>query len=349
LPSPKKDYLGLFGSIVRAGFLGEGLRFQRSNYALKPMLLGKYDVLRSILSPGSEFERLVKDLPRDFKSVAKTELYRKSSGWIEKGEKDRKFKEILVREKPFIVPILSKQTVGIDTSGESDGTYICIACLCDAKCGYAFLDRHLQLPKAKEPVELKWAKLNRDYRKKVMENLQILFQMSASAILIIKTNALVGREEKLTDVFVKLIDGCFSGYKHNEGEARAKLRSRFFELTDDVQIHCDSDFTPLTTPVIVHQLVKTLSGGRPFTPLHVVLKSEASHPIQLSDIICGAVKSLIQEDKESELGFKQISFNKKLKGKSKDAKVFVWENQARDPGVESRKPLARTLPPLEAP
>ena len=101
--------------------------------------------------------------------------------------------------------------------------------------------------------------------------------------------------------------------------------------------------------MIVHQLVKTLSGGLPFTPLHVVLKSEASHPIQLSDIICGAVKSLIQEDKESELGFKQISFNKKLKGKSKDAKVFVWENQARDPGVESRKPLARTLPPLEAP
>ncbi len=210
LRTVKRDYLGMFSSLVRATFLGENYSLGSNSYALNPMLLGKYDVLRSIVNPASEFERLVKDLPRDFKSVARTELYRKNSGWIERGKETGRFKEIETGGKPFIVPILSKQSVGLDTS-DSEWTFICIACFSDAESGYTYLERHLQLPKAKEPVELKWAKLNPDYRKEVMGNLLTLFEMSARAIFIIKTNALVKPEEKLTDAFIKLIDGSFSG------------------------------------------------------------------------------------------------------------------------------------------
>ncbi len=306
--------------------MGEGYRFRGSNYDLKPMLLGKYDVLRSIVNPASEFERLVKDLPRDFKSVARSELYRKSGGWIEGGKESRRFKEIEVGGRPFIVPILGKQNVGIDTS-DSESTFICVACFDDAECGYGYLERHLQLPKAKQPVELKWTKLNPDYRAKVLENLLTLFEVSVSAILVIKTNALVKPEEKLTDVFIKLIDGCFSGYERMQGALRAELKSEFFKLTNETPVHCDADFSPLSTDKIVRQLVKTLAGGSPFIPMHVGLKSEESHAIQVADIICGAAKTLIRANRESEARVEQMPFDNKLKGKGKDAKVYYWRNQ----------------------
>ncbi len=157
-----------------------------------------------------------------------------------------------------------------------------------------------------------------------MGNLLTLFEMSARAIFIIKTNALVKPEEKLTDAFIKLIDGSFSGYERMQGELRAELRREFFKLTNETPVHCDADFSPLSTDKIVRQLVRTLAGNLSFTPIHVGLKSEESHPIQVADIICGATKTLIQTNRESEAELKQIPFNNKLKGKRKDAKVFYW-------------------------
>lgn len=307
--------------------MGENYRLGEKDYALKPMLLGKYDVLRSVAKPASEFDQLVKDLPRDFKTVARTELYRKSSGWIEKGKESRSFKEIVIRGRSFIVPVLSKPCVGVDTS-DSGWKFICVACFDDSECGYAYLDRHLCLPKAKEPVELKWRKLNAGYRQQVTEHLPALLEMSADAILIVKTNALVSPEEKLVDIFVKLVDGSFSGYEGMQnGKLRAELKNEFFELTNETPIHCDADFSPLSTDKIVRQLVKTLAGDRSFTPFHVGLRSEESHPIQITDIICGATKTLIEENRESEARLKQIPFNNKLKGKDKDAKVFYWRSK----------------------
>jgi hypothetical protein len=327
LPAAKKDYLGTFSGLVRAAFLGETYRLGSNNYVLKPTLVGKYDVLRSIASPASEFERLVRDLPSDFKSVARSELYRKSAGWMEKGEESRRFKEIELGGKPFIVPILGKRNVGVDTSGDSEWTYLCIACFDDAECGYVYLERHLRLPKAKQPAELKWMKLNANYRKTVVENLPTLFEMSVTSILVIKTNALVRPEEKLTDAFVKLIEGSFSGYERLQGDLRARLRDGFFSLTNETPIHCDADFSPMSTDKVVRQLVKTLAKSRPFTPLHVGLKSEESHPIQVADVMCGAAKTLIREKRQSRAELIQIPFDNKLKGKGKDAKVYYWTNQ----------------------
>ncbi len=320
----KKDYLGTFSGLARATFLGETYHLDNNSYVLQPALLGKYDLLRSITNPASEFDRLVRDLPSEFKSVARTELYRKNAGWIERGERDRRFKEIELDGKPFIIPILSKGSVGIDTSSDSGLTYICIACFDDAECGYTFLERHLKLPKAIEPTEFKWSKLDSDNRNAVVSALPGLVKMSTNAILVIKTNALVSPEEKTTDAFIKLIDGCFSGYERLQGEFRVRLRQRFFSLTNDVAVHCDADFSPTTTEKIVRHLVRVVSGGSAYTPLLASLKSEESHPIQVADVICGAAKALIREGRLSEAGLEQLPFNNRLKGKGKEAKAYYW-------------------------
>ncbi len=107
-----------------------------------------------------------------------------------------------------------------------------------------------------------------------------------------------------------------------QGQFREELREKFFSLTNDASIHCDADFSPTSTDKIVRQLVKTLSAGRPFTPLHVGLKSQESHPIQLADIICGAAKTLIRDGRLSEVGLNQIPFDNKLKGK--ETKAYYW-------------------------
>ncbi|MDG6925018.1 MAG: hypothetical protein JRN09_00540 [Nitrososphaerota archaeon] len=330
----KKDYLGTFSGLTRARFLGEPYHLGNNVYTLQPSLLGKYDLLRSISNPASEFDRLVRDLPLEFKSVARTELYRKSGGWIERGEKYRSFKEIEVDGKPFVVPILSKASVGIDTSSESGLTYICIVCFDDADCGRAYLETHLRLPKATQPTEFKWSKLNAAHRDEVTAALPCLIRMSANAILVIKTNALVSPEEKTTDAFIKLIDGCFSGYERLQGEFRARLRERFFSLTNDVATHCDPDFSPMTPDKIVRQLVRVLAAGNPYTPLMVPLKSHESCPIQVADMICGATKNLIREKRYAGVGLQPLPFDNKLKGK--DAKAYYWTRQKVDLGAESR-------------
>lgn len=326
----------MFGGLVEAAFLGQTYRLGTNNYVLKPVILGKYDVLRSISSPGTEFERLLRDFPQEFKSVARSELYRKNTGWITRGEQARRFKEIEIAGKPFVVPVLGKPSVGIDTSSDSEWTYICVACFDDAESGYTYFERHLGLPKAKNPTEFKWMKLSADYRKNVAENLPTLFEISCKAILIIKTNALTRREEKLVDVFIKLVAGSFSGYENMQGELRVRLKDEFFSLTNETAIHCDADFSPLTSDKAARQLVRTLAGGRPFVPLHAGLKSEESHPIQIADVICGAAKSLIQEGRQSDVGLTQIPYDNKLKGKEKTAKVYYWINRKNDPGAESR-------------
>ncbi len=323
LSNAKKDYLGSFSGVVRAVFLGEVYRLGNNNYVLSPTLLGKYDLLRSIDNPASEVERLVKDLPSDLKSVAHSELYRKSGGWIDRGEASRRFKEISLGGKPYIVPIMGKRSVGIDTSSDSEWTYICIACYDDPECGYTFLEKHLGLPKARQPAEFKWMQLNASYRQRVVENLPALFQMSCRAVLVIKTNAFLKPTEKKTDAFIKLIGGSFSGYERTHGDMRTKLMEQFFSLTNDVPIHCDADFSPLSTDKIVRQLIRVLAGNKPFTPLHVGLKSEESHPIQLADVICGAAKSLVREKRESDAELKQMPFDNKLRD-GKDAKVYFW-------------------------
>ncbi|MGD0639094.1 MAG: hypothetical protein ABSA72_13760, partial [Nitrososphaerales archaeon] len=192
----KKDYLGLFSAIVRAGFLGEVYSLDGNAYQLKPTLLDKYEVLRSVNNPASELERLVRDLPSDFKSVARSELYRKQGGWIDRGVEGRKIREVDLKGKSYVVPVLGKPTVGIDTSSNDEWTFICFACFDDAERAYTYLDRYLELPKSKTPNEIKWLKLNNHLRESVVQNLSTLLRLSCSTVLIVKTSALIKPEEK---------------------------------------------------------------------------------------------------------------------------------------------------------
>ncbi|MGI0079548.1 MAG: hypothetical protein ACRECH_07980 [Nitrososphaerales archaeon] len=328
-----KDYLGILQGIVRASFLGDPYVLGQKRYQLKPILLEKYSVLRTIRNPANELERLIKDLPSDFRSVAKSELYRKAGGWIEQSEKSRKLMEVEDDPKNFLVPYLDQgKSVGLDTSSRGDGTsYLAVCCFNDAETGFAFLERYLELPKAKEPLELKWRKIDSKYRESVLSNFSRILNICCDAVLLIKTNALMSPEEKISDIFLKLIGGAFSGYEKMQGELRNGLRMLFFSLVNNTPIHCDSDFAPLTTDKIVRFLVKSLSSGERFVPLHVGLKSEESHPIQVSDIICGALKNLDGEERSalSSKGFAQIAFDNKLKGDQKFARVYYWINKIK--------------------
>ncbi len=327
-PTGKKDYMGLFAAVVRAAFLGDTYQLDGRFYRLKPTLLDKYEVLRSIANPASELERLVRDLPSDFKSVAKSELYRKQGGWMDRGFEKRRLREVELDGKPHVLPCLEGPTVGIDTSSNESLTFVCIACFDDAKRGHVYLEKHLQLPKSKEPNELKWMKLNSTYRNQVIQNLSTLLSISCNALLVIKTSALISPAEKKDDIFIKLISGCFSGYESVLGESREKMRESLFGLTNNTPVHCDADFSPLTTDKIVRILVRTLSAGQSFIPLHVGLKSEESHPIQVADVICGAVKTMIMDKIGLVSGLNPVPFDNKLRGEGKDAKAYYWNRES---------------------
>lgn len=223
---------------------------------------------------------------------------------------------------------IARDCIGLDTSsGDDDTSYLAICCFKDAESGYAYLEKHLQLPKAKQPKELKWRKIDSDNRDLVLSRFGTLLNISCDAILLLKTNALKKPEEKLSDIFIKLIAGSFSGYEHFKGDERTELKRMFFSLVNNTPVHFDSDFSPLSTDKIVRFLVRTLADGGRFLPLHVGLRSEESHPIQVADIICGSLKTLSNKDALLSNAFRQIPFDDKLKGGQKFAKTYYWTNQ----------------------
>jgi len=145
-------------------------------------------------------------------------------------------------------------------------------------------------------------------------------------VLILKTNALIKPEEKIVDVFIKLIQGCFSNYNHKADE-RLKLRQKLFRLANETQIHCDADFTPLTPDKIIKQFVKILADGNDYTPLHAEKDSHESQPIQITDIICGMLKERIMNKKYNFL--LPWEFENKLKSEkiNREVKCYLWERK----------------------
>jgi hypothetical protein len=93
-----------------------------------------------------------------------------------------------------------------------------------------------------------------------------------------------------------LVEGCFSGYERTEGEKRKQLRSLFYSLINNTPVHCDPDFTPVSPEdvvrTLVRQLAKTDSGFDRFTPMNVPLRSHGSTPIQIADLLVGAIREL---------------------------------------------------------
>ncbi len=129
------------------------------------------------------------------------------------------------------------------------------------------------------------------------------------------------------DVFIKLIEGCFANYEYKL-QSRLELRKKLFGLSNDIPIHCDADFSPLTPDKIIKQFVKILSAGREHTPLHAEKDSHESEPIQVTDIICGMMKECIINKKRDSMV--PWEFHNKLKGETKerDAKCYYWERKA---------------------
>lgn len=87
---------------------------------------------------------------------------------------------------------------------------------------------------------------------------------------------------------------------------RPNLKRKFFNAVNRVPIHCDADFRPLTPEKVVRLLVQTLAKrdqGRfeEYTPLFANLHSHESQPIQIADLMAGAIKTVIENEKSKEL------------------------------------------------
>lgn len=324
----------IFTEIVRCSFLGGHQIVNGTEHTLEPTILRKYDLLRKSPEFGQKtgMNNLFSNLPPDFTNTAKSELYRKK-GWIKKSYDDKKVKQFQIDSDIFLVPILSKSAVGIDTSSNTEDTFVCIAFFDNYKAAYHYLENHLHIPKhenGKAP-EFKWNKLNSEYRQLLDQQLDYLLGMSCNCVLILKTNALKNPDEKIIDVFIKLIQGCFSNYDHIS-DSRLRLRSNLFKLSNEVQIHCDADFVPLTPDKIVKQFVKILSDGNDHTPLHAEKDSHESEPIQVTDIICGILKERILNKNYDPVNPWEFHNKLKTKTKHRDAKCYYWER--KEPGTD---------------
>lgn len=84
-------------------------------------------------------------------------------------------------------------------------------------------------------------------------------------------------------------------YTKNE----TNVEEEVFQAVNGVEIHCDADFRPLTPEKMVRLLVQTLAKKNgeyeSYTPLFANLRSHESKPIQIADIIAGAIRTMIEK------------------------------------------------------
>ncbi|MCS4540787.1 MAG: hypothetical protein HY929_00460 [Euryarchaeota archaeon] len=329
-----KERIRLFLEIIRSAYYGGKFEYKDITFNLEPTLVSPSDFIRKISQPKTAYENLINSLDTDFKEAAHSEMYRSERGWINQGlqgYEGLKIRRIEFGKKTFLIPVLSNPAIGIDSSGiENKSTIFAFCFIADPKAGYVYLEKHLCLPRAHDPNEFKWLKLNPTFRKRVLNNFDLFLSICCEAILVVNTNVFISPVEKLDNVFIKLIDGCFSGYESwpQQRKLRSSLKEKFFSLANNIPIHCDADFSPLTADKIAKFFVRTLSKSngryRECTPLYATLKSHESIPIQLADIIVGAIKTKIQS-KEIQ-PFSELYFDvRKIKGRNgKKVKSYYW-------------------------
>jgi len=329
-------WINLFLSIIRDAYLGKKFEYKKGTFNLNPTLVTPYDFSRKIRHPTNDYEKLLASLDLRFKDAARAEVYRKRKGWIAQGLKGyhgMRIRRVKVNRNIFLLPVLSdKNSVGIDTSSIEQKTTILAFCFIpDYEAAYVYLEKHLGLPKTHNHKEFKWTKLNLNYKTKVVERFKLLLSISCNAILLIETDAIISPIGKFENIFKNLIEGCFSGYEKDPTHARLRpaLRKKLFQLTNDVQVHCDKDFPHLASDKAVKLFVQTLAKRNgwyePFTPQFAVLKSHESKPIQVADIIVGAIKTKIQND-ESLNPLTPLPFDKRKIAacKGRYAKAYCW-------------------------
>ena len=337
-PGKELGWVELFLSIVRNAYLGERFVYENKTFNLKPTLVTPYDFSRKIRRLKNDYEKLLASLNLSFKAAARTEVYRKRKGWVAlgiKGYHGTRIRRITVNKSVFLLPVLSQRsTVGIDTSSiENTITVLAFCFIPDYEAAYVYLEKHLGLPKTHNNPEFKWVKLNRNYRAKVLEKFDHVLAISCDAILLIETNAIISPIGKFENLFKNLVNGCFSGYERDRVQSRLRLqlRKKFFQLANDVPVHCDKDFPHLPSDKAVKLFVQTLAKRNgwyeQYTPLYAPLKSHESKPIQITDIIVGALRTKIQ-NKDSLKPLSPLPFDKRKISafKGKYVKAYYWSS-----------------------
>lgn len=317
--------------------MGERFAYESKTFDLEPTLVIPSDFYRRIASPSTRYESLLNSLDPQFKYVARSEVYRVRKGWVAQGLKGyygMKIRRVKVDRDLFLLPVLSdKPSVGIDTSSITPNiTILAICFIPDFEASHAYLEKHLNLPKTHNHREYKWSKLNTYYRSTVLEKFKLLLSICCKGVLIIKTDALISPTAKVENIFKNLIEGCFSGYERdpNQKKLRVALKRRFFQMANENPIHCDTDFRPLTANKAVRLFVQTLAKRKgkcfeKYTPLFANLKSHESKPIQVTDIIVGALRTKIQRG-ETLAPLQPLFFDsRKMRScRGRFAKAYYW-------------------------
>jgi hypothetical protein len=282
--------------IVNGAFQGK-LDLGKGLHVFNPRLLRPYDLLKKIDKPQDDFDRLISQLDQRFVATAKSEMYRAAKGWIEKAVVEQEIRLLSIDNTQYLVPRLTRtRTIGIDTTSIDRRRLIGIFVIPDDNAGAAFFDKHLRLPKTHNHAEWKWSKLNGFHQSAILKQFNVALRVCCEAALLIDTDILSSGKGHVKDKLTNLVEGCFSGYETSDGERRKQLRSHFYSLMNNTPVHCDSDFTPVSPEDVVRTLVRQLakidSGFDRFTPVNVPLRSHESIPIQIADILAGAIKEL---------------------------------------------------------
>jgi len=335
----------MFYEIVRAAYLGESYRLGSMVFNLSPHIVRPFDFSRRTKS-ADEYGRLISNLNKRFRDAARSDMYRRSTGWIALGEREAKIRTVEINDELHVVPILScDRVVAIDTSTiDHNMMLLGIFNIPDYQAAYEYLERHLTLPRTHNRKEFHWSKLNQENRQKVLENFRTLMQISCDSLITIRTDALISPLGKVENIFTNLIDGCFSGYETTEGKFRNVLRQHLYILTNKVPIHCDADFGTLKPLQVATIYVKRLGTGLQPDPMptFVNLKSHESKPIQVADILIGAIRSRLQENTD-QAPLNVLKFDKrKIKSqKGKTVSAYYWTRNKL--ASESRQARALSL------
>jgi len=328
-----------FFGIVRAAYLGEEYRLGARTFNLSPRIVRPYDFSRRTITRSDEYGRLMASLDSKFRDAARSDLYRRRTGWLDRGKKDSKVRVIGIDGDLHVVPVLTQEkTVAIDTSTMNNSPMVLGICnMPDYRSTYVYLEKHLALPKTHNHEEFHWSKLNPDNRQKVLNSFSTFLQIACNALLVIKTDAFISPLGKLENIFSNLVDGCFSGYETTEGKHRYSLRKSLYAITNKVPIHCDADFGPLKPLQVATIYVKRLGIGlQPDpTPTFANLRSHQSQPIQVADILVGAIRTKLQQGDTLPL-LKTLKFDKRKIRKQKGKTVSAWFWSTEENGL--RKP-----------
>lgn len=327
-----RSYYDFFIETIRKLYYGFSFHERREVIYVPPTIISPYDLLKEVKTPVGPLDKFLSTLPEEFKRTARTELYRSKRGWIDRGVLEGQIIKFRKEETLKIAPVLSKPSVGIDSS---ENVFV-ICCFDNYQGGIVYVEKFLDLPKSSAKKEYQWHKLNHINRTKLLENLETILNISCKGIFSINTN-LINTPNKLThNQLVGLIEGCFTGYEkyHKQnGEFRTYLKNLFFNWCNEVPIHCDPDFQTLRPDKIVKLLVQTLSkkGGkvRECTPYYVPLESEKSLPIQLADLIAGTINLKLRYNEKPPQPTRHLFFDNrklsiKIKRQGRWAKGYFW-------------------------